>query len=271
MTPKFGIDVSEFQGHIDWERVCKEVDFAILRAGYGSGNVDECFHENAKGCTRTGVPFGAYWFSYAYTEEMARKEADYICDLVSHYMPTYPICFDFEYDSLEYAHDNGIPITKEKLCNIATAFLTRVEERGYYAMNYTNLDFLDLGFSKLCDRFDTWVAAWSYEERPISCGIFQFSSSFVVDGIEGFVDADYAYKDYPKIIADMDEPVEPEIPKDHSQELKKIYADTITRYLQLAGEIILGKYGDGDERKQAILAMGYDYEFVQEIVTALLS
>ena len=69
----------------------------------------------------------------------------------------------------------------------------------------------------------------------------------------------------------MDEPVEPEIPKDHSQELKKIYADTITRYLQLAGEIILGKYGDGDERKQAILAMGYDYEFVQEIVTALLS
>ena len=73
---KKGIDVSRWQGTIDWEKVKADgVEFAMLRAGYGQGNIDAQFERNAGECTRLGIPFGVYWFSYAYTPAMARREA----------------------------------------------------------------------------------------------------------------------------------------------------------------------------------------------------
>lgn len=63
-----GIDVSKWQGVIDWDKVKADgVEFAMLRAGYGQSGVDEQFERNAQECTRLGIPFGVYWFSYAYT------------------------------------------------------------------------------------------------------------------------------------------------------------------------------------------------------------
>lgn len=271
MKAKFGVDVSEFQAEIDWHLASEHIDFAILRAGYGSNNIDEMFHRNAQECTKYGVPFGIYWFSYAYTEEMAKAEADFVCDLASKYTLTYPICYDFEYDSVRYASENGVEVDSKLLAKLATAFLSRVEERGYYAMLYANYDFLIRGFDHLIGTYDIWLAAWSSTEVEYYAGIWQYTSSTEVPGIYGFVDGDYCYKDYPKIIAEMSEPESPEPPKNHDEEVKKLCAEHINFYLQLAGEIILGKYGNGDNRKQAILAKGYDYDFVQRIVTVLLS
>lgn len=66
-----GIDVSGFQGSIDWEAVrASQIQFAMIRAGYGEGTVDQEFRRNASQCNQVGLPFGVYWFSYAYTPEM---------------------------------------------------------------------------------------------------------------------------------------------------------------------------------------------------------
>ena len=72
-----GIDVSGFQGSIDWEAVrARQIQFAMIRAGYGEGTVDQEFRRNAIQCNQVGLPFGVYWFSYAYIPEMARQEAN---------------------------------------------------------------------------------------------------------------------------------------------------------------------------------------------------
>ena len=74
MEFKRGIDVSKWQGEIDWEKVKGAgVEFAMLRAGYGQGNADSMFARNAAGCEAVGLPYGVYWFSYAWSEESARS------------------------------------------------------------------------------------------------------------------------------------------------------------------------------------------------------
>ena len=79
------IDVSAHQGEIDWEKVKGSVDGVIIRAGYGKNNIDKYFRRNVSECNRLGIPCGAYWFSYAYTPEMAQAEADYLISAVNPY------------------------------------------------------------------------------------------------------------------------------------------------------------------------------------------
>ena len=80
-----GIDVSEHQGVIDWTMVKGNVDFAMLRAGYGQNNIDKQFVRNIKECNRLNIPCGIYWFSYALNESMARQEAKYALAAVKDY------------------------------------------------------------------------------------------------------------------------------------------------------------------------------------------
>lgn len=198
---KKGIDVSTWNGTIDWKKVkAAGIDFAIIRAGYGRNNIDSKFKENAKNAVAAGIAIGAYWFSYALTAEDAKKEADYLCDAVESVGVnfTYPLCFDYEYDSVSYAQKNGGDTSKSTLLAIGRAFLAEIEKRGYYAMNYTNIDFLGRGFSELTS-YDIWLAQWS-SKRSKDCGIWQYSSSGKVNGISGNVDMDYSYNDYPAII-----------------------------------------------------------------------
>ncbi|HHD2882938.1 TPA: GH25 family lysozyme, partial [Clostridium perfringens] len=107
-----GIDVSEHQGRIDWERVKGNIDFAILRAGYGRNNIDKQFIRNIEECNRLCIPVGIYWFSYAWNTEMARNEARYVLEAIKGYRVDYPISYDLEYDTLNYASKNGVTIGK---------------------------------------------------------------------------------------------------------------------------------------------------------------
>ena len=70
-----GVDVSTHNGVVNWELAKQNIDFAIIRAGYGKNNIDKCAKQNVEGCEKNGIPFGLYWFSYAYTVDMARNEA----------------------------------------------------------------------------------------------------------------------------------------------------------------------------------------------------
>ena len=224
MDVKTGVDVSKWQGEIDWEKAKADgVEFAMLRAGYGQGNIDDKFKRNADECTRLGIPFGVYWFSYAYTEDMARKEAQYCLDAVAPYKLSYPIAFDFEYDSVDHAQGKGVIVTKTLASAIARAFLTEIENAGYYATLYANPNYLATYFDdNIPTRYDIWLAQWPRnpqpEPKPEQCGgMWQYTSSGTVDGIEGRVDMNYAYYDYPTLTGNIPEPEEPE-PEEPEQE-----------------------------------------------------
>ena len=95
-----GIDVSRHQGTIDWNSVKPNIDFAIIRAGFGKNNIDAKARRNVSECERLGIPYGLYWFSYALHPEMAKKEAEYMIDFIGEHRPEYPIVYDFEYDTV---------------------------------------------------------------------------------------------------------------------------------------------------------------------------
>ncbi len=193
---KKGIDISHHQGDIDFDALKGNIDFAIVRTSYGAFYEDRKYKENIKGLERIGVPYGLYHFSYATSVESAKKEAEGFINLIKNYKPTYPVIIDIESSS------QTKDVRSDTLSDIADVFCKMVEEKGYYVMIYANLDYFKnkLNASKL-DKYDKWLAQWS--SKPTydkEFGIWQYSSKGNVSGINGNVDLDIAYKDYPSII-----------------------------------------------------------------------
>ena len=195
-----GIDVSTFQGSIDWPRVkTAPVDFAILRASYGwedrERQVDARFNEKARGAAAAGIPFGAYHYSYASTVEEAHEEAAFFLDVIQGYQLAYPVAYDMENRSQQ-------TLGREEVTAIAKAWCDDMREAGYYPMVYSNLHFVR---NFLTEEFraetELWIA--QYNEEPTygaPFGIWQYTSGGSVDGISGRVDRNLSYKDYPAII-----------------------------------------------------------------------
>lgn len=198
----FGIDVSRFQGSIDWAEVKKEgVQFAMLRAGFGRGNIDVQFRKNAEGCTKQNIPFGVYWFSYALTPEMAREEARLCLETVEDFQVEYPVCIDFEQDSVRYAASQGVNVTKKLATEIVDAFCRETEKKGYFAMYYSNLDFLERYFDdSLREKYALWLARYASSPGTSGMAIWQYSESGSITGIAGEVDLNTAYYDLGEVI-----------------------------------------------------------------------
>lgn len=194
-----GIDVSKWQGEIDWKKVkAAGVQFAILRDGYGRypNQEDACFESNYKNAKDAGLYVGAYHYSYAKTVEEAKKEAAYCLSLLKGKVFDFPICYDLEDDS-------QAALSKEEISNIASAFCTELEKAGYYVSLYMNLSWLN---TKLRDdifqKYDIWLAHWTAQTNfSRDYGLWQYASDGTVDGVKGRVDLDYAYKNYPNIMA----------------------------------------------------------------------
>lgn len=191
-----GIDVSKHQGEIDWDKVkaSGQVDFAMLRAGYGKeySQIDPQFERNYSECKRLGIPCGAYWYSYATTAAEAKQEAAVCLSALSGKQFEYPIAFDIEEEkSLQNA---------DALCQ---AFCGALESAGYYAMIYSYKSALQTYFSDAVKKkYDTWLAHVNVQQSDYSgnYGLWQYSWTGSMPGISGDVDLDYAYKDYPGII-----------------------------------------------------------------------
>lgn len=198
---KRGIDVSKWQSIINWNAAKNDIDFAMLRAGYGQGSVDEQFIRNANECTRLEIPFGVYWFSYAYNVERARKEAQYCIEAIKSCTLTYPVAFDFEYDSVDNAAKAGITVTKQLASDMTRAFCEEIRTAGYTPIVYANPDYLSRYFdADIASRYDIWLAQWpknpDVNNPPRECAMWQYSSSGSVSGINGRVDMNVCYKDY---------------------------------------------------------------------------
>ncbi len=187
------IDVSYYQGRIDWKRVKESgIHGAIIRAGFGAGNVDSEFHRNITEAVKQELPVGVYWFSYAYTTDMARMEADYCYEEIKKYHLRLPVFFDWEYASDSYAKDQGITVDRVLYNDMTKAFCRRIKERGYEAGFYYNEDYKDrfVNFLQLSE-FARWYARY-ISEKPTDSDLWQYSAGGTVPGIPGDdVDLDY--------------------------------------------------------------------------------
>lgn len=200
-----GIDVSEHQGVIDWNKVKDHIDFVILRAGWGNNHIDEQFIRNIKECNRLGIPVGAYWFSYALNPEMAKREARFLLDAVKNYRVEYPLFFDWEGDSERYANQEGINTTKRLRTDMVKAFCSEIESKDYWAGNYANPNFINNYFyqSEL-KRYSLWLAWYGASEtsaKNYGCQIWQYSEGGSIPGIgTNSVDMNYEYRGFRQAI-----------------------------------------------------------------------
>ena len=190
-----GIDVSEFNGEIDWQKVKKAgVEFVFIRAGYrGYGShpglvEDKLFRKNLEGALKSGLDTGLYFFSQALTPEEAREEADYLIRLLDGKKVTLPLVCDLEHIEFDQARTDDL--TPAQATKNVAAFCERIREKGYSPMFYSNMVWEAFGYElgKMTD-IPIWYA--DYEAKPQTPYYFtfwQYSNEGRVDGIDSRVD-----------------------------------------------------------------------------------
>lgn len=252
---KKGIDISYFQGNIDFNKVKADgIEFIIPRCGYGISNKDSKFSEYVKGALAAGIEVpGIYHFSYALNEKNARTEAQKAVEYAkSAGLPKETIIFfDLEYDSVDYAKKNGVNLDKNRCIAHTKAFCEEVQNHGYRTGIYANQDYLNRMYDDATiKKYVFWYANWNGGKTPsVKCAYHQWSEKGRVNGINGNVDMDYYYGGAD---APVKEPMTPE-------EIEKV-----------AHEVLDGKYGNGNDRVKALTEAGYDYKVVQNRVNELV-
>lgn len=200
-----GPDISTHNGNVDVKRI-RDAGYKRIgiRAGYGRNNTDQKFNRNALACVNLGMPVILYWFSYAYNEQMAEKEAEYAVAHAKKYWGRCPIAFDFEYDSVRYARTKGINVNKDLATRMAVAFLRKVKELGYipviysnkdYLKNYFDVDKITLQVGKVYLWYARYASAITVSERN-KAHIWQYTSKERIPGVSGNVDMNEFYTDF---------------------------------------------------------------------------
>ena len=191
-----GIDVSKHNGSIDWNKVKADgIDYAIIRGGYGNSYVDPYFKDNIEGATKAGLKVGVYWFSYSTSVEKARQEAEKCLEVISPYKDkiTYPVFYDFEYASVDYAAKQGVTVTKSLATDMANTFINRIASAGYDTGLYSNQDFSSRYFdTSILNSNNLWIAQYTSKctySKPYM--MWQYSEKGSVNGIKGNVDLNY--------------------------------------------------------------------------------
>ncbi len=210
-----GVDISYHQDNIDWE-ILKEsnVEFVMLRCGYrgyseGGLVEDEKFREYATACNELGIPLGVYFFTQAINEAEARREADFVIDLIEDYDISYPIAFDTEMVDDPNARTNVAQIDEELRSNICIAFCEKIKEAGYYPMIYASENWIrrELNYEMLSD-YDFWAPQYLDENDFLyDFTIWQYTDKGYVPGIDTEVDIDISMVDYSKFVPALRETV----------------------------------------------------------------
>lgn len=202
VSVRYGIDVSEYQGQIDWAKVAADgIDFAMIRVGYrgysqGKLNEDPYFRYNIENALKAGLDVGVYFFSQALNTEEALEEFNFMMERIEGYEITFPVVFDWESISVKGARTYTYDIKAVDACIVA--FCDAVAQAGYTPMTYFNpaMAYLKHDMTKL-DKYDAWLA--NYAETPnyiYDYQMWQYSSSGQVDGINARVDMDIAFVDF---------------------------------------------------------------------------
>lgn len=199
-----GIDVSKYQGDVDWKKVAEAgVEFVIVRMGFrgmneGTLEVDPYFKKNVEGALKAGLKVGIYFFSQAVNEKEAVEEADFVLEAIKTYNITYPVIFDTERVATYDARANSISYAQRTANTIA--FCDRVAEAGYTPMIYANTKYMVMGIDlEALEKYEKWFAVYSDNITfPYHFSMLQYSESGSVPGITGNVDLNISFVDYSK-------------------------------------------------------------------------
>ncbi|MDO4607807.1 MAG: GH25 family lysozyme [Clostridia bacterium] len=197
----FGIDVSKWQGKIDWQSVKNfGVKFAFVRMGYGSQStgarlIDPYFDANMKAAEKAGIPVGVYYYSTATNETEALLDAQFVIDNIGGYLVSYPVAIDIE-DAVQ------ANLSKDTLGNMAKVFGDEIKSAGYTPMLYCNENWYKnkIDTTRIPNMYK-WVARYNaIYDTNVKRDIWQSASSCKVDGISGVVDVNFGFTDFTKIV-----------------------------------------------------------------------
>ena len=193
-----GIDVSAWQGKIDWKTVADYgMGFAILRITEAGNVVDSQFENNLAGCNKYNIPVGVYKYSYAMTIAEIQREARKVVSTLNGRRIQFPVFLDLE-------HNNQRSLGSESIHKMADAFRESVEAAGYKFAIYCNVDWYENVICSHLKKYDFWIArypanddGWLQERLRPDFGVgWQYSSKAKIPGISGTVDRNVFYKDY---------------------------------------------------------------------------
>ena len=210
-----GIDVSAHNGYIDWQAAAKDIDFAIIRLGYGGGADgadDYYFERNVRECENNNIPYGVYLYSYALNSDIdTTVEIEHVSNSLQYANPNLgtKVFFDME-DADGWKKRHGIYDDNQLLNTITNKFCTGVESLGLTCGIYANVDWLTnkLNAQELAKKYTIWVAIWpdnaninnfqtAYNMRPAynlsAYNYWQFTSNGRISGINGSVDLNMGY------------------------------------------------------------------------------
>lgn len=243
---KNGIDVSAWQGDINWAKVkASRVEFAILRAGIGreASQIDKYFEKNYREARAQGIPVGVYWYSYADSVDRVLQEAKACLTVLANRELDLPVFYDIEYEP------SILALSTQVRTAMVIGFTNAIQAAGYQAGVYASLDFIKnkLTDSQIPEQVVRWIAQYGPSQCTYNGNLYawQKSSKGRIPGISGNVDLDELYADVQAH----------EVVKKTNEEL--------------AQEVLEGKWGNGAERKAALTAAGYNYSAVQKIVNDL--
>ena len=200
---KKGMDISEYQGTINWDTVKNrsDIDFVIIRCSYGSGYKDRKWEYNVKECERLGIPYGVYIYSTATTVSAVEKEAENVKKMLEGHQPTYPVYFDMEENSV-------LNLGSSTIGKLANTFCSKISGAGYKVGIYASLYWWN---SILTDRvfknesWSKWVAQYSAScQYQSKYDMWQCTSSGKVNGVSTNVDINFWMSDEPVINQDAD-------------------------------------------------------------------
>lgn len=195
-----GIDVSEWQGDIDWDKVKESgIDFVMIRCGFRNLSNEEIiedakFRYNISEANRLGIPVGVYFYSTAINKKEALEEATFVLNLVKDYDVIYPIAYDFEL----FNQKRTTGVSDKVINDNAIYFLDYIRSHGYHGMLYSNLRALNNHWN--IEKFlgyNLWYAQYidmaTYEGEY---AMWQYADNGRVDGIKGNVDLNEGYLAY---------------------------------------------------------------------------
>ena len=236
-----GIDVSEHQGDLDFTPY--KDGFVIIRGGYGIRNADKWAERNIAKCDALGIPWGIYWYSYALNVQTAKMEAERCLRFLNGRKPRLGVWFDME-DADGYKAYNGFP-SNETITAMCMAFCAAMEEAGNKTGVYASLSWFDTHIGET--GYDRWIAAWGandgvhypdlsgqcvmqqYRGSPLDLDILYVPLSYFDDGAAGGAE-----------------------PRPYEKDGECVSVSA------MAQEVLDGKWGNGEERKQKLGAWFYD-------------
>lgn len=203
MSTTYGIDVSKWQASINWPMVKNsgKVDFVIMKAGYGNQATqkDPRFEENYKGCKANNIPCGCYWYSYAMSVAEAEREADACLKAISGKQFEYPIYLDIE-------ESKQFKLGRQTVSNMVNTFCKKLEAAGYFVGVYSSKSHFDSYMNDdVKKKYTIWVAHYGVSKTTYSgpYDIWQKSDKGKISGINGYVDLDECYRDFPTLIKSL--------------------------------------------------------------------